>query len=819
MVNRPKRERVRFICALAALVCTAVIFTLLFSAYARRFDRTMTQENRARLEEVSEHVAAFMERAVEQQWEELRVAAMASSAIPQQEDRVAYLGQMAEELGFAYIGLAGTDRLLYSTNFQSAEDISQEDYFGAACAGETFMTGLRRHIFWDRAVSGVILSCPAPEETGEVVVAMLSMEKLGASIQVDSFDGNGFSYIIDAQGEQVFHAKSMAYNNLFQTLDNLPFEDGYSLSAMQADIAARRAGMTSYTDLGVEKYAYYRPLSFNDWTVVSTVPKGVVTARTSALTRELILMCAVAVLVFLSLLILVSALLLRLESRRRANRAKSDFLANMSHDMRTPMNAIMGMTDIARDHAGEPDTVRDCMRKISFSSKHLLGLINDMLDLSRIESGKMTLAQEPFSLSEVLESVENMTFPRIHAKGQHFDLRLHGVKSEFFLGDSLRLGQIFVNLLTNAMKFTPEGGRIAVDITELPSGDPDHARFRFTFTDSGIGMKPDFLKDLFTPFTRERNSRVDSTEGSGLGMSITKRIIDLMDGSIEVQSTEGQGTTFTVTLPLLLNTAAPELLPPPIWRILLVDRHQVEAEETARTLEAMGVPADCAPDLIAVAAYPGLDKYQAVFVDRSVYTPEGTALLRKAVAAGTVLFLTAYDWEDIRQEAARAGIQRFLQKPLLSGTLSQALRTAAGLDAVADAPAFVQPDLSGRHILLVEDNELNLEVARAVLAETGAAISWASDGAECVAVFEQSPVGSIDLILMDIQMPRMNGYEATAYIRGLTRPDAAVPILAMSANAYAEDVSVALASGMNGYLTKPIDTAVWIGEISKILKP
>lgn len=824
MVKKNQREHVRLCCALAVLVCAAVCFTLLFSSYARRFERTLTQENRVRLEEVSGHIAAFMERAVELQWEELRTVAAASSAILGRQDKVEYLGRMAEELGFSYVGLAGEDGLLLATVFREPLDISGEDYFLSVRDGEPFMTGVRRHILWDRAISGMILAMPVPGNEKETVVAMVSLEKLGDDIQVESFDGNGYSYIIDAKGDQVFHAKSMTYNNFFQLLENLAFAGGYSLEAMRADIRDHQAGMTAYTDFGVEKYAYYRPLRFNDWTVVSIVPKGVVTARTAALSRDLIVMCSAAGVVFLALICMVSALLLRLESRRRANHAKSEFLANMSHDMRTPMNAIIGMAEIADAHAGEPDTVRDCIQKIGFSSRHLLGLINDILDMSRIESGKMTLARRSFTLSGMLESVENITFPGIHAKGQHFDVRPHGVHSEYLLGDSLRLSQVLVNLLTNAMKFTPEGGRIAMDVRELPVVDADRARFCFTVSDNGIGMKPEFLKELFTPFTRERNSRVDSTEGSGLGMSISKRIVELMGGAIAVESVEGEGSKFTVTVTLDLDPAAPETLPPPSWRVLLVDRHQEQAAEAIRAMKDMGVVGDWAPDLAAAAAILEQAEhkavmYQVVFVDRGVYTPEGAARLRDAGGQKITLVLAAYDWEDIRREAEAAGIRLFVQKPLLSVTLLRAMRRAAGLEEgeIRRKPAAI--DFSDRHILLAEDNELNLEIARTVLSETGATISCAYDGEECVARFKDSPVGSIDLILMDIQMPKVNGYEAAACIRALSRPDASVPILAMSANASEEDVSAALKSGMNGYLTKPIDLAVWMEEIARVLGP
>lgn len=815
-VGRHPREIKKIYYAIAVLFCAAAMFALLFIGYARRFDRTMVEENRSRLEEVSGHVAAFMERAVEQQWMELNIAAKACAAMPEGEAQIAYLGAVAEELGYEYIGLAGEDGLLSAQALREPQDISAEDFFLSARDGTPCMTGLRRCIFTDRAVDGVIFSLPAPESAGTAVVAMLSSKALGEDVQVESFDGNGVSYIIDEEGEPALHARSMAYGNLFQALQNLPFEAGYSLEAMRADIAAHRAGMTAYSDLGVEKYAYYRPLRFNGWTVVSIVPKGVVTARTAALSREFILMCIVATVVFLGLLSLVGALLFRLESRRRANRAKSDFLANMSHDMRTPMNAILGMSAIAQAHVEEPGTVRECMRKIDFSSRHLLGLINDMLDMSRIESGKMSLSREPFTLAEVLEGAVNMTFPRMHAKGQRFAVRPHGVMHECFVGDSLRLSQILVNILTNAMKFTPENGRITLDVEELPSEQPGVAQFRLTFADTGIGMKPDFLKELFSPFTREQNSRVDRTEGSGLGMAITKRIVEMMGGSIGVKSTEGVGSTFLVTLPLTLNGQAPEAPAPPCWRVLLVGCDADQGLEAVAALKAMGLSAEWAEDVQTGVLRLEEADCQAVFVDRAEYAPKNIELLKNAHGS-PILILCAYGWEDIRQEAAQAGVQLFIQKPLLPSTLSRALRQAAGMEEEAGEQTW-EVDFSGKRILLAEDNDLNYEIARTLLAEMGIDTVRACDGEECVALFEASAVGSFDLILMDIQMPRKNGYEAAVLIRAAERPDALLPILAMSANAYAEDIAAATEAGMDGYLTKPINMNAWVEALTRFLK-
>lgn len=813
----------RIACAAGVLLCAAAVVCLLFF-YLLRFDRTLTEENRVRLSETSSHIAAYMQKMLDEQTSELRVLASAAALLPDRGKRVEYLGGMAEELELEYAGIADTDGLLYATALREPVNISQEDYFLAARSGREYTTSLVRQIFYDRAVGGILMAVPLPDGSGQAAVAMISAAQLGSDVQVESFGGDGYSYIIDQNGDLVLHARSMEFNNLFQSFENMRFSRGYSLEAMHSDIAAEREGMSAYTDLGVEKYAYYRPLGFHGWTVVSTVPRGVLTARTAALSRDLILICAAVLLVFLGLLTSTGILFLRLESRRRANQAKSTFLANMSHDMRTPMNAILGMSAIAEAHAEEPGTVRSCLRKIDSASRHLLGLINDVLDMSRVESGNMVLRKEPFSLAEAVESAVGMVYPAMREKRQRFSVRLHGVEHEELYGDSLRLVQIFVNILTNARKFTPEEGTISMDLTELPAKRPDAARFRFLFTDSGIGMKPEFLKEIFSSFAREQDSRVDKVEGSGLGMAITKRIVDRMGGGIAVESEEGKGSSFTVTLefpraPAAGTQDAPAL---PACRILAAGLEPDQGGELLRTLRVLGLRGELAQDGTAAvkrlreAASAG-DGFRAVLADRRLFDAGDLPAVRDAAGAEAALLLLDHNWEDIRARALADGVSGFIPKPLFRSTLSRSLREAL-LPAPEQPPhAPVRPDFTGKRILLAEDNELNLEIVQETLKGTGAEMLCAGNGAECVELFSSQPVGGIDLILMDVQMPVMNGREATRCIRGMDRRDAGLPILAMSANAYAEDMAAAKEAGMTGYLTKPIDVEQWMQEISRQL--
>ncbi|MCC8057049.1 ATP-binding protein [Cloacibacillus sp.] len=804
-----------FIAVSAVFFCVAVLLVVLFFSYIRRMDNTLMNENRSRLAEVSDHVAYSITALLERQRKLLEIFAEAALTIPEGARRTAYMDRMAMLNGFEYAGIAGSDGLLYASPFLEPEDISKRPYFISAKNGKAFMTNMRRCILYDRAVSGVIFSVPVK---GSVAVAMADISKLAAGVQVESFNGRGYSYVIDGRGDVILHARTLQYQNYLHSLRNMRFSGGYTREKMESDILGHREGLVVYSELGTEEYAYYRPLGVNGWTVVTTVPKRVVTERTSALTRELVIICTAAVIMFILLLSTICLQFVQLDSRRRANKAKSAFLANMSHDMRTPMNAIIGMAAIAEKHTGEPQTVRDCLKKITRSCSHLLGLVNDILDMSRIDSGKMVINAEPLFLPGVLGDAVDMLYPAMKNKKQELTVRLHGLCHERYTGDPLRLGQIFVNILSNAMKFTPEGGRIAVNVEESPCDLAETAMLRFTFADNGIGIKAEFLKNLFTPFSRAEDSRVDKVEGSGLGMAITKRIVELMGGTIGVESAEGKGTTFSIKLPMKIAPLSEEESPLPCRRVLVADPNREDGEETVRTLERMGLRSVFASDWAGMEkalAEAGADRYSAVFLERSIFE---TAAADGRYFAGRepVFILYCYDCEEIRAEARRAGIGCFAQKPLFRSALRRSLEDVLDLGA-GNGGGEAPRDLRGRRILLAEDNDFNREIVEVLLGEANASIVSTTNGEECVRRFGESPTGWFSLILMDIQMPLMNGCEATKRIRQMRRSDAGIPIIAMSANAYTEDVEVAKEAGMSGYLTKPIDIDLWLREIYKFI--
>lgn len=513
-----------------------------------------------------------------------------------------------------------------------------------------------------------------------------------------------------------------------------------------------------------------------------------------------------------------------LETARQANRAKSDFLSRMSHDIRTPMNAIVGMTEIASGHLDEPAKVGDCLRKISLSSKHLLGLINDVLDMSKIESGKMTLNNDFMSLPETLENVVAIIQPNIKARNQRFSVRLRNVKHEYFQCDALRLRQVFINILSNASKFTPEGGSLTLEAEESASDKEGIALLKFVFSDTGIGMSAPFMEHLFDAFTRERDSRVDKTEGSGLGMAITERIVTMFGGSIRVESEVGKGSVFTVCLPLEIadqSSLPPDKLPP--LKIMVVDDDNCMREYTLEMLRRIGIEgewldngADAVEKIVQMHAR-GQD-YDAVILDWRMPGQDGlqtAQMIREKLGDQLpIIIVSAYDWADVMKQAGAEGVSGFLPKPLFPSTICRGLIRYVLHDSRDAYAPQLQRSFSGKTFLLVEDNELNREIAMELLSDAGAAVECAPDGAQGVEKFERSPAGYYDLILMDIQMPVMDGYTATRKIRALAREDApTVPILAMTADAFTEDIMAACEAGMNGHLAKPLDISLMKREI------
>ncbi len=507
------------------------------------------------------------------------------------------------------------------------------------------------------------------------------------------------------------------------------------------------------------------------------------------------------------------------ENAEYANKAKSEFLSNMSHDIRTPMNAIVCMTAIAAEHIDERERVEDCLKKITLAGRHLLGLISDVLDMSKIESGKMTLNPEALSLREAMEVMGDIVRPQIRANRQEFDFFIHDILSEEVYCDSVRLNQVLLNFLSNAMKFTPEGGSIRIGLWQEPSEKGDaFVQTHFIVRDTGMGMTKEFREKLFTAFEREDRRRVQKTQGTGLGMAITKYIVDAMGGEIRVESEVGEGSTFHVILDLERVREREEELRLPAWRILVADDSEDICMTAAATLEELGTrPETCRSGeeavRLATAAHERGEDYFAVLVDFRMKGMNGVETVRRLreVLGGSVpiCLISAYDRSEIEEAAAGAGVSGFIPKPLFKSTLYRELRFFGGegpREESAEGAAEESFDLTGRVFLLAEDNDINAEIATMILEESGARVEWAEDGKLAAEMFAASAEGYYDAVLMDLRMPNMNGIEAAETIRAMKRADAGrIPIIAMTADAFAEDAQKCLAAGMNAHLTKPID--------------
>ena len=502
-----------------------------------------------------------------------------------------------------------------------------------------------------------------------------------------------------------------------------------------------------------------------------------------------------------------------------ASSAKTNFLSSMSHDIRTPMNAIMGMAAIAQASLGSPEKVHDCLNKINVSSRHLLSLINEVLDMSKIESGKIDLMPEEVNLPELTQNVADMCKPLIAEKQLEFQISVGQVRHEKIIADGDRLQQVFMNLLSNAIKYTPDGGKISLFINELPSLNPQKAQFEFIIRDNGIGMESDYIPHIFEPFSRAEDSRISKIQGTGLGMAITENIVRMMNGSIDVKSQPGEGSQFTVSVQFAWineeEVCDKELEGLPV---LVVDDDEVVCENATALLNELGMRGYWVlSGLEAVEsvarAHDRQDDYFAVILDWQMPKMDGLETLkaiRKQLGDHVpIIIISAYDYSNIEDEFVRAGADAFISKPLFKSKMLHVLQlflSTSHQDSL-DVPAEVNhPGLPGKHILLAEDNDLNREIATELLEMRGLTVDAVENGLHAADAFRTSPPGYYAAVLMDIQMPEMDGYTATKTIRSMKRKDAhTIPILALTANAFVADVGKARSVGMNDHIAKPID--------------
>ncbi len=679
------------------------------------------------------------------------------------------------------------------------------------------------------------------------IIAAIPMDNLEQILFRNTEDTNANTHLVDYNGDFIIRSGDAYRDSYFERLKSIVEDrngktsEDYINELKEAISKKEDYAVTLLAD-GELRHIYCSSIADNsNWYLVTVMPHNlfgnVITSLDGSRNTIVIVSIIVIILLFTGIFIVyykftrsqVYMLARSREEALHANMAKSEFLASMSHDIRTPMNAIVGMTEIAVRNIGDSMRVEDCLRKIKLSSKHLLGLINDVLDMSKIESGKLTLNIAPMSLRDTMDDIVNIIKPQIKARRQNFDIYINDVMAEDVCCDSVRLNQVLLNLLSNALKFTDEEGRIDIFVwQELSSLGDDYIKTHFMVKDNGIGMTKEFQEKIFDSFVREDTDKVHKITGTGLGMAITKSIVDIMGGTIEVESEPGKGSTFHIIADLQRADVKEKDMHLPDWNILVVDDDERLCHSAVANLEELGAHAEWTTDgNKAVEMIEEHNKnhedYRIVLVDWKMPYMDGIETIReirKRVGKKIPVFLiSAYDWNDVEEaDELLDDIEGFISKPLFKSTLYHHLKHYN--DPVAGDTPFVQAadeeqevSFGGKHVLLAEDIDLNWEIAYEILSEFDMQLERAVNGKECVDIFEKSEIGYYSAILMDIRMPVMNGYDATKAIRALEREDHVLPIIAMTADAFSDDARHCMECGMDAHITKPID----IKECKRIL--
>ena len=683
------------------------------------------------------------------------------------------------------------------------------------------------------------------------IIGYYGTSQLKDELKIESYGGRGYSSVIDKDG--IFLVSIYQDRNLFEredfytVLSKSEIRSGLTVDGVRERVQARKSFALEYVLDGERRIMVCTPMETLDWYCIMSVPVSIYKEQSSSIMQLL----AVLMLLVLVTIGIVIALVFRNRSQRnsmkfeikhrdelesaltlaeQANRAKTTFLNNMSHDIRTPMNAIIGFTSLAKTNIDNKERVADYLEKITQSSNHLLSLINDVLDMSRIESGKVSIEEKEENLAEILHGIRNIVQADVNAKQMEFVIDTVDVTDENIYCDKLRINQILINLLSNALKFTEPGGTISVRITQKKCTKAGYGIYEFRVKDTGIGISKEFLKEIFEPFARERNSTVSGIQGTGLGMAITKNIVDMMGGTISVESEEGKGTEFIVTLELKLQEAHKEIEKIEHLKgahALVVDDDMNSCQSIAHMLRQLGLKSDWTmygkeAVVRAKEAEQMKEKYMLYIIDWLMPDMNGietTRRIRKIVGKEPkIILLSAYDWTEIEGEAREAGVTEFVNKPLFPSDLRRLLLKFSGVEEVEENQEE-KIDFSGKRILLVEDNMMNREIATEYLQDFGFLVENAENGQEACDILEKAAPGYFDLVLMDVQMPIMNGYDATRKIRKFKNKEIAnIPILAMTANAFEEDKKAAIEAGMNGHLAKPIDVPKLVETLKEILK-
>ena len=683
------------------------------------------------------------------------------------------------------------------------------------------------------AIQSVAFCCPVTlrsKDTGTPVSAALLRV-----VPVSSFESkwvfptdeykNAEISLINTSGDYIVKGRSFKNTNFYEFYKSYNVYTPDVLEGIKADMEGD-PGVMEMTDSTGKRclIAHTKIRQADDWIIVTMLPVSDLDHALIDWTTVGIITAGLLALLAFNIVAMMTfnrKLKVAVASADSANRAKTEFLSMMSHDIRTPMNAIIGLTTIAGKNIDDTPAVRENLRKIGLASNHLLSLINDILDISKVESGKLNLSPVNFSIAESAENLVNISMPMVKAKNIDFSFHVNRFDHEFLFADKLRLNQVYINLLSNAIKYTEDGGKVSVKMLEEPGALERSVKLTYIVADTGMGMTPEFMARMYQPFSRQTDSRVHTIQGTGLGLAITKQMVDLMHGTIDCASEFGKGTTFTVTLDIPIADRQEEELSLPSMRVLLADEDEILLETTKDMLHSLGACADVAKSSVEVMDMMAKTDYKAVILGQKLTDTDGVKtteqICSKNLSDKTSVLISAYDATDIEDAAKAAGVKGFIGKPMFRSTLYNKLNELLGNDSISNSQEDDYSDIEGTHILVAEDNDINWEIISMLLSMQGIEAERAENGQIALQRIAGAKEGEFDLIFMDVQMPVMNGLEATAAIRSLGEPWASsIPIIAMTADAFSENVSDCLAAGMNGHIAKPVDMKLVLKEIKRI---
>lgn len=855
-VNR-KKDRRALLAAVAVFIAVVVAGVFVFLRfYDSYIDNVLYRERLSQMQEVTSQLFSGLEDVVENQWNSVDVFCNFAELAKPQDDQtlLTFLKKQASLNNFdsfekSLVAVDNLGRYMTQDGWQGVlgeMNLLLDEPDKVSFVSQSLTNGDTRMYFLKRLQEPVLLA------SGERVLyygISQDMDQLDAYFKCSAYDNSNSMYVLNRQGKKLFRSGStigasslIPGYSAFAALEEMEYLHGHSFEDAKSDMEKGGRGYANAVLNGEEYYLALYQMDHAEWTLLFLVPSAYVATNAVSMINMTVNM----VMAFAVILVVVAGgvifFVLKYQQKRAvdaerrnserlsealdkaeraeqaandANRAKSNFLANMSHDIRTPMNAIVGITKLMEHEQDDPGKLKQYIHKVQSSSQHLLGLINDVLDMSKIESSEVTLNHESISLAEQVGQVESIIRPQIEEHGQTFVIRVHEIVHEYLIGDAVRMRQVFINLLSNAVKYTPYGGTVSLDLEEQPSSLADYAKICITVTDNGYGMTPEFVSHIFEPFTRAEDSTVNKVQGTGLGMAITKSIVDLMGGTITVESELNKGSCFRVTLPLRIDKdAVPKI---DTHSVLLVAQEEMLVRNVTASFRDSGVQLRTAPTLSAAQTLLREQPADAVllsgFLDRADLPDIVGQLRRDAGESALIICVDYVRQEQVADILMHSGINSLVPRPFF---LSNYIRVVNETRSEAATPITEENTaLRGLRFLCAEDNMLNAEILEALLDMNGASCTILPNGQELVQAFARVKPGEYNAILMDVQMPVMNGLEATREIRRGDNPlGRIIPIIAMTANAFSSDVQDCLDAGMDAHVSKPLD----IGALERTVR-